>query len=300
MCVHCLTNDGRELAVELIDQILEKKETVPYERSFLTTVQEGWLEASRKGVKAAVEYLNAVNTMMSHEDVIAILSILRGEAATKLADGLRSDLLNLFDRSYKNGKTISIATTGIEATFNLIDERAVDWLTEHHTYWVGSFFDKQLSGSIATTVTEGMNQGLGRKEIGNLLENFFEDYPGAPVKPSAYWRGLAANAMNRSRNFGLIGGYLEVGIQQLEIVAVMDERTSAFCIEMNGKIISVNRAANQRQQMMNTTNPEDVKRITPWLPVNEIQNLSISQIMDKGVVLPPYHFNCRTTVVAAA
>jgi len=75
---------------------------------------------------------------------------------------------------------------------------------------------------------------------------------------------------------------------------------SEFCIEMNGKIISVNSAANQRQQMMNTTNPEDVKQVTPWLPVSEIQNLSISQIMDKGVVLPPYHFNCRTTVVAAA
>jgi len=225
MCLHCLTAPGRELAIELIDQILEKRETIPYEKNFLTLVLEGWLDASRKGVRAAVEYLNAVNVMMSHEDVIAILGILRSESGTKLAEGMRSDLLTLFDRSYKNGKTISVAATGLDVTFSLIDETAVNWLTDHHAYWIGNFFDKQLSGSIATTVTEGMTQGLGRKEIGNLLENFFEDYPGVPVKPSSYWRGLAANAMNRSRNFGLIGGYQEVGIKQLEIVAVMDERT---------------------------------------------------------------------------
>jgi len=97
----------------------------------------------------------------------------------------------------------------------------------------------------------------------------------------------------------MIKGYQELGIEYLEVLAVMDERTSEICKMMNGRIIPVANAAGQRDAMMAAKSPEDVKTISPWLKPAQLKGLDTKGIMGKGVIMPPYHFHCRTTVVAA-
>ncbi|MGB5105572.1 MAG: hypothetical protein WBP42_02550 [Candidatus Zixiibacteriota bacterium] len=301
MCINCLTADERNLALQIIDrsvEAIEKRETIPYEADMLELVYAGWISATHRGLKAAMEFIHQVSTRMTQDDLQVIMEVLRSETGPTMAKDMRDGLLSLFGKSYLNGKAISLDQQLLDVSFSLRDEVSVNWLTDHHTYWIGNYFDKNISNAIAETVTSGLEQGLGRDEVGNLLRDFFDDYPGVPVKPQNYWSGLAGSAMNRSRNFGLIRGYKEVDIAELEIVALDDELTCPICGEMNGKIIPVGKAYGQVERMIATENPEDVRAVSPWLSFNDISGLDIGQIMDKGMILPPFHFSCRCTVVS--
>lgn len=295
MCIDCLTYDERAVALGRIDRLLtaiEKRETIPYEEDMLEVIYSGWIVASRKGLKAALEYINQVSTAMTQDELQAVIEILRTETGSKMAAGMSDDLLDLFGKAYLNGKAVSLSEQLIDISFTLTDETSITWLLKNNTYWIGNYFDKNLSGAIAQTVSEGMELGLGRDEIGKLLKGFFKEYPGVPIKPDTYWSGLAATSMNRSRVFGSVNGYREIGVRDLQILAMGDERVCPICEQLDRKIIPIARAATQVQQMIATENPEDVKAIAPWLPASDIVDMSHEQIMNRGVVLPPYHFSC--------
>jgi hypothetical protein len=66
---------------------------------------------------------------------------------------------------------------------------------------------------------------------------------------------------------------------------------------MNGRIIPVSRCVDQRDELMAAKDPEDVKTISPWVSAESIKGKSIGSIMDKGVIMPPLHFHCRSTMV---
>lgn len=289
------------MALAYVDQsigMIEKRETVPYEADLLSLIYEGWIVATRRGLKSALTFIQEVSHALSQDDLQVMIEILRTEAGPAMAKEMRDGLLGLFDRAYKNGKAIGLSTQIADVSFNLKDEVSVEWLVNNNSYWIGNYFDRHLSQSIANTVATGLEQGLGRDEVGNLLKGFFENYPGVGIKPQNYWSGLASSAMNRSRNFGLVRGYVEVGIAELQIMAMDDERTCPICGELDGKIIPVARAFSQVEQMIASETPDDVRSVAAWPSVDQIAGLDISEIMDKGVVLPPYHWLCRCTVVS--
>ncbi|MCK9568853.1 phage head morphogenesis protein [Candidatus Pacearchaeota archaeon] len=300
MCINCLTGDERALAVELIDQIIEKRRRLPYEEAWLSFVWEEWIVAQKAGLAKARAYIEAVQTTMTHDEIGVVISILRDHIGPEIATPMRTELLDLFEKSYGAGKMIvTEAMPSIDISFGLVDKTAVNWLTDHHLYWIGNYYDKNLSGAIANTVAEGMAQGLGRKEIGKMLGNFFEDYPGVPMKPANYWQGLAANAMSRSRNFGAIGGFDEAGFKDFEIFSAGDEKVCDVCSEMDGKEFSVASAMGQRQQLMNCSDPETVKMVAPWPSIDQITNRSSMELQAAGIGMPPYHWSCRCGIIAA-
>lgn len=295
MCIDCLTYDERAVALSRIDRVLtaiEKREAIPYEEDMFEVIYTGWIAASRRGLKAALEYINQVSTALTQDDLQAVISILRSEAGQKLAAGMSDDLLDLFGKAYLNGKAVALSEDIRNITFTLVDEMSIEWLQRNNLYWVGTYFDKHLSQSVADVVAGGMQEGLGRDEIGKLLKGFFKEYPGVQVRPDQYWSGLAATSMNRSRVFSSVNGYREVGIRELQILAMGDERVCPICEQLDRKIVPIQRAATQVQQMLATDNPEDVKAIAPWLAASEIADMSHEQIMNRGVILPPFHYSC--------
>jgi hypothetical protein len=290
-----LTHDDRGLALGLIDHslaLIEKRETIPYEPEMLELIYSGWVSASRRGLKEALKFIRATSESFTQDDLEAMLEILRSESGRKLAAGMTDDLLELFGKAYLNGKALSLSQQLIDVSFTLTDETAVSWLLNHNTYWIGSYFDKNLSGAIAQTVSDGLAQGLGRDDVGKLLKDFFKEYPGVPLKPDAYWNGLAATSMNRTRIFSSVSGYREVGIKEMQILSAGDERVCPICSQLDRKIIPIGRAASQVAQMIATENPEDVKAISPWLTATELEGLDHEQMMNRGVILPPFHSSC--------
>ncbi len=302
MCINCLTHDERGLALAYVDQsiaVLEKRETIPYEPDMLELVYTAWIAAVRRGLKSAQEFIGQVTGVLTQDDLRVMLAVLGDEAGPKMAEPIREGLQKLFNRSYLNGKAMTAAEELARISFTLTDETTIGWLTRHHVYWIGNYYDRNISGAIAETVAGGLEQGLGRDEVGKLLKGFFKEYPGVKVKPDNYWSGLAGTAMNRSRTFGEVRGYREVGIDRYEILTANDERVCPICSEMDRRVFEVKRADSLITQITQTDNPEDVKAILPWLPAGEITGLSNDQLMNRGFMMPSFHFACRCTVVAA-
>ena len=40
----------------------------------------------------------------------------------------------------------------------------------------------------------------------------------------------------------------------------------------------------------------EVKELQPWLKYNDIKELGTDELVNRGVMVPPFHGNCRTTL----
>jgi len=305
-----LTVDEALAAREALERVLEailgceickagEGNPLPFERAMVELLFSEWGKATKKGTSLAVEGLMARDGDLSPEEMEGILGIMDNTIEESFGIGVEGETYKIFNGAYRRGKTDIYHRFKMENVidWDAFDKHAINWLDKHHLYWIGGYYNKTISGKIGRAIGEGMKEGLGRQAIGERLKDFFQKYPGISNKPDVYWTGLAANGMNRARNFGMIKGYQELGIEYLEVLAVMDERTSEICKMMNGRIIPVANAAGQRDAMMAAESPEDIKTISPWLKPAQLKGLDTKGIMGKGVTMPPYHFHCRTTVV---
>jgi hypothetical protein len=274
-----------------------KKYALPFEPRFVELLFSEWGKATSGAVKKALKILSLRTGDVSDREVDAALNEVQKHIDKEFPAGVSPTLPDLITKSYKRGRDPIFRKHQLKAIWAKPDIEAIDWLTDHHMYWIGGYYDKRVSGAIAETIAEGMKQGLSRKDIGKTLKEFFDDYPGVGHKPDTYWRGLAANGMNRSRNFGLVGGYEEVGVTVLVTLVVVDKRTSDICLAMVGREIPVAKAARQRDRMMEAKDPEDIKDIARWPTLDEIKGKADSTVLRAGIIMPPYHFHCRTTVV---
>jgi SPP1 gp7 family putative phage head morphogenesis protein len=247
-------------------------------------------------MKEALKILTG-DLAMSAYDAQQVLEAFSTRLGTEFGAAVAPDVKSLMDLSYRDGKKFIVEPKDLTFNIAIADETAIAWLQEHHIYWINGYYDKNISDMIAEIIEIGMQEGLSRVEIGDDLKRFFDSYPGLSQKPDVYWRGMAANGMNRSRNVGMIQGYQEVGITMLEFMAVMDERTSDVCREMNGRRFPVATAADQRDKMMGAATPEQAIEYAPWPKIDDIKDLRTSEINAKGVVMPPLHYHCRSTVV---
>jgi hypothetical protein len=108
------------------------------------------------------------------------------------------------------------------------------------------------------------------------------------------YRMVVSGAVMKARNFSQALAYRELGIEELEIVAIIDQITSPLCREMHGRRIRVTTAAEYVDDVLSTPANQVVKRF-PWQPVSG--GSSTEQILSAmPVKLPPYHGRCRTTV----
>lgn len=273
---------------------------IPYEEAFREMLFVEWASVSDDAKDVAIATLLSGGGELSEAEIETILAALGNDISVNMTNRTATQMPKLFDDSYRLAKTTAIARFDALFSWNQIDSAAVDWLTKHHVYWIGNYYDRFLSQALADKVAEGMAAGLGREDIGQTLKTFFSDYEGVPVRPQTYWDGLAANGMNRSRNFGSISGYEDVGVTQFMIAAVLDNRTSEICRDMDGRIIDLGYATDQRDAMMAASDPEAVKTIAPWPKLSDIAGKSTQEVVDQGVILPPYHFRCRTGIVEVA
>jgi SPP1 gp7 family putative phage head morphogenesis protein len=75
------------------------------------------------------------------------------------------------------------------------------------------------------------------------------------------------------------------GVQSVQIVAYLDDRTSEICRQMHGRIFPIEGYTDSQMQNQ-LTPPAEQMHASYGKPTSEI-----------GTMLPPYHYNCRTTFV---
>jgi hypothetical protein len=122
------------------------------------------------------------------------------------------------------------------------------------------------------------------------------EYIGRRLKSVPYWRVVANAAASRAYHYGAMKAGEMLGVRAYQIQAVLDERTSAICQYMNGKEFWLSDAV----RLLETAamgSFEDVKTVTPWLKLNDIVGADAGELSDLGFMVPPFHPNCRSTII---
>lgn len=203
------------------------------------------------------------------------------------------------------------------------DERVVDMIHKHQTYWVQEGVRNQIKNfdvRMRNALSEGLEKGWTSKDMGGELERLF----GNTVNDPSYWNVVSSAWMNRTRNWSALEIMNEAGIERYVIIEAMDERTCPICENMNGKEFSVKKQINTLEKVANSEDSEDLRYMTPWLttrkgdkdeveigyrrsPGGRFIPIGTAAALDKtesalqrlGIAMPPFHGLCRGTVGAA-
>ena len=98
----------------------------------------------------------------------------------------------------------------------------------------------------------------------------------------------------KAREIGRIAGFEEAGITEVRVRAVMDAKTSPVCRSMNGRIIEIQHLTAQRDDILAAKTIDQLKNAAAWPTPQQGPTKSLPH----NVGIPPYHYRCRTTLMA--
>lgn len=215
------------------------------------------------------------------------------ESAREVARSPRLRIARPTTRSEEDA--IDAFSTKIATEFTVADERAAAWLRRDTMFWVGNAWDHKLGGMIAREARRLVGIGGSRKELGDRLRQKLDQ---RFARPQAYWELVGAAASVRARSYGAVSGMESAGVKTFRFRAIMDERTSPICREMNNRTWTIETARQHVDDMIATQSPEDVKDVAPWVAPSEVQGASDADLASLGVLLPPLHGRCRSFIVS--
>src|SRR4029077_2571112 len=79
-------------------------------------------------------------------------------------------------------------------------------------------------------------------------------------------------------------------------------RTSKICRELNGRVFEVDRSLDYMDSVLQATDPESLKSLAPFVDgsnagIHRLEKMSDEELQAAGVMVPPFHPNCRTILV---
>ena len=119
-----------------------------------------------------------------------------------------------------------------------------------------------------------------------------------------YMRGEIRRVVDVSANIvgtrvSAYGMYYEArarGITRYRLDAIVDDRTTDICRELNGRTFSIEEAFTKTATLLSETDPTKQKAMAPFPELDNIRGMTDGQIQAAGHDTPPFHFLCRTVV----
>ena len=214
------------------------------------------------------------------------------EAGTGI-DLLDEDLAALIDRQIPKAWAKGVGRAVSDVVFQVDDVKAQSWLATDNKFWIRDVWSEGLGQRIASVCKGALAEGLGRIGTANLLRDALSQF----AEPDHYWRVVSSAGLVRARSYGSIAGFAESGAETFRFLAMMDERTSPICRELDGTIFNVGQGVAHVNAMIETEDPEAVKELAPWVRPSEVMGKSADALADMGVMMPPLHGRCRSRLV---
>jgi predicted outer membrane lipoprotein len=161
-------------------------------------------------------------------------------------------------------------------------------------YYTNRFFNTFIIPEITSRV-DRLLAGTPFNEVANL--SALREVLDRRLKTVPYWRLVANAGASRAYHYGYLKAAELRGVTQYRFTAVLDEKTSEICRHMDGKVFSVSTASRLMEKVAEAPDIEQVKTLMPWLSFKEVRDLSDDELERLGVITPPLHGNCRSTLV---
>lgn len=266
-----------------------------------TALSKAWDSQTREFLLSLLNDAEALGALEkpSQMELTRIEDSARNYLGEGLKEAARRPVIEAQNTAYGIGKGAAIS----DFAFTQADMNALDILRDQTLMWVRDAYEHTISAELNTALNDYFKQGLTRLDLADRMEELLV----AKKRPKmlGYFDLLADHVATRVAEMGHVSGYEDAGIEYVEVVAVLDDKTSAICRHMHGRVIETKTLSKQRDLLLDAAKSNDfnaLKRAQPMLSGNKAMEIlsldKTSDITGKGIALPPYHFRCRTTTVA--
>lgn len=136
-------------------------------------------------------------------------------------------------------------------------------------------------------------------QIANQLDNYYSTF--------------SVNVLNLTRTYATLKVFNAGNIEKYKIQAVLDEKTTDICIHLDQSEFSVSEGLGQATKLIRSTLESDLKETAPWVGedkggfyisqgesrIHFDDSSTVTELTRLGVMFPPFHANCRSTIVPA-
>lgn len=172
--------------------------------------------------------------------------------------------------------------------------RVADNVVDSVQFYANGYFDNVLLPTIRMRVLEILD-ATGPTSVPDSL--MLQRAVNRAFTQRGYWRMLSNAATSRAYHYGLLKTASLLGRRGYRWHTVVDNRTSAVCLTMNGLEFWVTDAINALEGMAATGDPQAATKLMPWRAPEEIQGQSAVDLRAAGLLVPPAHPHCRSTLV---
>lgn len=207
---------------------------------------------------------------------------------------------------FRTDKSIfkGVSGTPPDATFSLVDRRALEYFKRSDSYYLGKFItDESAKRSLSEFIKKEYLNGnipLGRNTVG-IKE--FRKRLGNNIQMQD-WKiaQIIDTTVSRLRNTAAVAYYDQAEISEYEIRGVNDRLQCDYCSALQGKRFSVTRTVRKLNDTF-LSDPTLVKADAPFITSigkspDDVSNMSGNALQDMGFDLVPAHPNCRDTIAA--
>ncbi|TAL31575.1 MAG: hypothetical protein EPN93_17420 [Spirochaetes bacterium] len=220
-------------------------------------------------------------------------------AALKMGQELPADARTVIEKWTGASYKLGLGQDWSDAKWKVTDRNALAFFRRHDQYFFGNQF-QHYSDDLRTVVENELKgvRAYNKEVVDRLREKMGEAFEHPYVKD--YYDLVVRNAVNKSRNFGRVFNYERLGIAEVEIVAIRDQKTSRICREMDGRRVEVKFLADHVREVLSTPMNELTEKFA-WptdADAKSYEGLSTADILGHiKTPLPPFHGRCRTTTV---
>ncbi len=185
-----------------------------------------------------------------------------------------------------------------EVSMTLPDKKAIEFMRSVDKFYVGKQFagyEDQIREIIRVSTFE---KGLGAVDTAKLIRDAVKD----GVEREFYrYSVVARTSANRVRNWSRVYAFHAEQVTEVEFVAMMDERTSAICQNMNGAVFEVSKLIEHIERV-EEAGEDRLPEVSPFPKLENIidkegRRVSENDLAASGFAIPPLHCNCRSILV---
>ena len=247
-------------------------------------LQSAWQRQVQVALQRATEAREAGSTT---DEVVGIF---RTALARELADEAAADVRTGVRTAYQRGLQDPVVQPLTTA-----NQPSVSFMQDYSLFWVESHYDRTVQDRIRRIGGEAIDEGLSRFRAGR---RFADSTLGQQFsKSQSYWELLSNAVTTRTRELAHVDQFVESGIEEVMIDAVIDARTSCICQTLDQTRLPVSALAGYKEELLNLESPTEIKNASPWLSCDEIQRLKTNgpeALVERGIISPPFHGHCRS------
>jgi len=191
-----------------------------------------------------------------------------------------------------------------DSVFNQVDLRTLDYYKKSDSMYMGKFItDPDTKKKMTEYIKEAyLNNDTEIGKSASALKKFREEM--GDILEGEDWKlqRIINTTVNKMRNIAAVNYMQEAEVEQFEIVGVPDSLQCGYCAGLRGKVFSVSKAVDTASSMVKS-NPDMVAATSPFVTAKyktpeAMAEASVEQLEAEGLGLPPFHANCRDTIVA--